>query len=192
MALDWGRTWFRNFREHGVCQNSYLKQAKLGTLEYSGVNQAITVWIVKTKHNLIAKKKKKEWQYTCAFNPVYWPYFFDMNNNQNLSGKTENISVQCKQCSAILFWDRSRDCSVYITSEDGVLLRTPAQVFQCTWFLSCLFWVEGFKRTAKSSLPWVYFMHGIMIIVHCCIILHQDLQLHFKIFLTNQVENNNH
>ena len=37
------RTWFSNFRVRGVRQNSHLKQAKLGTLEYSGVNQAITV-----------------------------------------------------------------------------------------------------------------------------------------------------
>ena len=57
------------------------------------------------------------------------------------------------QCSAILFWNRSRDCSVYTTLEDGVLWRTPAQVFQRTWFLFCLFGVEGVKRTAKSSLP---------------------------------------
>ena len=52
-----------------------------------------------------------------------------------------------------LFWDRSRDCSVYTTSEDGVLRRTPAQMFQRTCFLFCLFRVEGVKRTAKSSLP---------------------------------------
>ena len=36
-----------NFRVRGVRQNSHLKQAKLGTFEYSGVNQAITVWSVK-------------------------------------------------------------------------------------------------------------------------------------------------
>ena len=52
-----------------------------------------------------------------------------------------------------LFWNRSRDCSVYTTSKDGVLRRTPAQMFQCTWFMFCLFGVEGVKRTAKSSLP---------------------------------------
>ena len=52
-----------------------------------------------------------------------------------------------------LFWDRSRDCSVYTTLEDGVLQRTPAQMFQRTWFLFYLFGVEGVKRTAKSSLP---------------------------------------
>ena len=52
-----------------------------------------------------------------------------------------------------LFWNRSRDCSVCTTSEDGVLRRTPAQLFQWTWFLFCLFGVEGVKRTAKSSLP---------------------------------------
>ena len=68
----------------------------------------------------------------------------------------KNISVQCRQCCAILFWNRSRDCSVCITLEDGVLRRTPAQVFQCTWFLFCLFGVEGVKRTAKSSLPLAY------------------------------------
>ena len=52
-----------------------------------------------------------------------------------------------------LFWNRSRDCSVYTTSDDGLLRRTPAQMFQRTWFLFCLFGVEGVKRTAKSSLP---------------------------------------
>ena len=31
------------FRVRGVRQNSHLKQAKLGNLEYPGVNQAITV-----------------------------------------------------------------------------------------------------------------------------------------------------
>ena len=71
LGCDQGRTWFSNFGVHGVHQNSHLKQAKLGTLEYSWVNQAITVWIVKKKHNPIAKKKKKELQNTCAFNPFY-------------------------------------------------------------------------------------------------------------------------
>ena len=52
-----------------------------------------------------------------------------------------------------LFWNRSRDCSVCTTWEEGVLRRTPAQMFQHTWFLFCLFGVEGVKRTAKSSLP---------------------------------------
>ena len=56
-------------------------------------------------------------------------FIFEQSSYQNLSGKTENISVQC---SAILFWSRSCDCSVYTTSEDGVLLCTPAQVFQRT------------------------------------------------------------
>ena len=42
-AVFQGRTWFSSFRVCGVLQNSHLKQAKLGTLEYSGVNQAITV-----------------------------------------------------------------------------------------------------------------------------------------------------
>ena len=62
----------------------------------------------------------------------------------------------CWQCSAILFWNMSRDCSVYTTSEHGVLQRTPAQMFQHTWFLFCLFGVEGVKGTAKSSLPLLF------------------------------------
>ena len=65
----------------------------------------------------------------------------------------KNISVQCRQYSAILFLNRSRDRSVCTTLEDGVLQHTPAQVFQRTWFLFCLFGVEGVKRAAKSSLP---------------------------------------
>ena len=90
--IDLGRTWFRNFRVHGVRQNSLLKQAKLDTLEYSGVNQAITAWIVKNNTIRLPRKRKK-CQNTCAFNPFYlWPYIFDMNNYQNLSGKTEQIS----------------------------------------------------------------------------------------------------
>ena len=62
----------------------------------------------------------------------------------------------CWQCSALLFWNRSRDCSVYTTSEYGVLWRTPAQVSLHTWFLFCLFGVEGVKGTAKSSLSLVF------------------------------------
>ena len=59
--------------------------------------------------------------------------FSDMNNYQNLSGKTEKISqYMVDSALAILFWNRSRDCSVYTTLEDGVLLHTPAQVFQRT------------------------------------------------------------
>ena len=42
-------------------------------------------------------------------------FIFEQSSYQNLPGKTENISVQC---SAILFWNRSCDCSVYTTSED--------------------------------------------------------------------------
>ena len=67
----------------------------------------------------------------------------------------------------LIFWNRSRDCSVYTTSEDGVLRRMPAQMFQSTWFLFCLFGVEGVKRTAKSSLsqdlknsPYLKIMHA--------------------------------
>ena len=54
-----------------------------------------------------------------------------------------------------LIWNMSRDCSVYTTSEYGVLWRTTAQMFQRTWFLFCLSGIEGVKRTAKSSLPQV-------------------------------------
>ena len=67
--------------------------------------------------------------------------------------RLKNIWVQCRQCSAMLFWNRSRDCSVCTTLEDGVLHRTPAQVFQGTWFQFCLF---GVKRTAKSCLPHIW------------------------------------
>ena len=71
---------------------------------------------------------------------------------RNKSSDTKYIHA-CRQWSAIFFWNRSRDCSVYTTSEDGVLRRTLAQMFQRTWFLFCLFRVEGVKRTAKSISP---------------------------------------
>ena len=35
------------------------------------ISQAIIVWIVKKQRNPIVKKKKKEWQNTCAFNLFY-------------------------------------------------------------------------------------------------------------------------
>ena len=51
-----GRTWFSNFGVHGVRQNSHLKRVKQATLEYSGVHQAITVWIVKIR---LPRRRKK-------------------------------------------------------------------------------------------------------------------------------------
>ena len=47
MEILTGADLISKFRVRGVRQNSHLKQAKMGTLEYSGVDQAITVWIVK-------------------------------------------------------------------------------------------------------------------------------------------------
>ena len=70
-----------------------------------------------------------------------------------------HISVQWRHCSTILFWNRSRDCSVYTILENEVLwctcTCTPVQVFQRNWFLFCmyLFGVEVVKETAKSSPP---------------------------------------
>ena len=44
----------------------------------------------------------------------------------------------CRQCSTILFRNRSHDFSVCTTSEDRVRRSTSAQLFQHTWFLFCL------------------------------------------------------
>ena len=97
-----GRSWFSNFRVHGVRQISHLKQAKLGTLEYSRVNQAITVWIVKNNTIRLPRRRKKNDKIHVLFNPFYWcPYLFNINNYQNLSEWLKNISVQCRQCCAI-------------------------------------------------------------------------------------------
>ena len=52
---------FRNFRVHGVSQNSHLKQAKLGILEYSRANKSSDYCLnCEKKHNPIAKKKKND------------------------------------------------------------------------------------------------------------------------------------
>ena len=144
-----GRTWLRNFRVHRVRQNSYilyLKQAKLGTLEYSGVNQAITVWIWKNNTIRLPRKRKKDGKIYVLLIPFTNDHIFFRYEYILLSGQ-KNISVQWRQCSAILFRNTSHDCSVHTTSEDRVLRRTPAHMFQRTWFLFCLFGVEGGKRT---------------------------------------------
>ena len=104
----YGRTWFSNFRVLVVRQNSHLKQVKLGTSEYSAVNQAI-----------------QRFPYTQAvirhlvLEQVMWLFCLPSHKM-------------------------------------GIPLRsTPAQMFQHIWFLFCMFGVEGVKRTAKSSLPFM-------------------------------------
>ena len=73
-----------------------------------------------------------------------------MNNYQNVSEMTEKyLSTE----SAILFWNRSRDCSVYTTLEVGVAGVRRYRCSSTTWLLFCLFGVKGVKGTAKSSLP---------------------------------------
>ena len=54
--------------------------------------------------------------------------FSNMNDYQNPSKDRKNIS--CRQCSAILFWNRPCDCSDHTTLEDGAHQSTPAQMFQ--------------------------------------------------------------
>ena len=155
-TINLGRTWFRNFRVREVRKISHLKQAKLGTLEYSGVNQAITVWIVKNNTIRLPRRRKKNDKVHLLSIPLTNDHIFSVwIIIRTYWERLKNISVMCRQCSAILFWNRSRDCSVCTTLEDGVLWRTPAQLFQRTWFPFCLFGVEGVKRTAKSSLPLV-------------------------------------
>ena len=46
-------------------------------------------------------------------------------------GAPSSGGVFCSACGAFI-WNRSRDCSVCTTSKDGVLRRTPAQMFQRT------------------------------------------------------------
>ena len=52
----------------------------------------------------------------------------------HLLGKTEKTTSPFSVGSALpsSFLNRSRDCSVYTPLEDGVLRRTPAQMFQRT------------------------------------------------------------
>ena len=84
-----GRTLFRNFRVHRVRQNSHLKQAKLGTLEYSGVKQAITVWIMKNNTIRLPRRRKKNDKIRVLSIHLTNDLIFSMNNYQNLSEKTE-------------------------------------------------------------------------------------------------------
>ena len=149
-----GRTWFSTFRVRGVRQTS--KTGHFGVLQSNSSDYCLNC--EKITQSECQKEEKWMTKYMTLSIPFTNDYiFFNMNKYQNISRKTKkNISVQCRQCSAILFWNRSwRDCSVCTTLEDGVLRRTPAQVFQRTRFLFCLFGVEGVKRTAKSSPPQV-------------------------------------
>ena len=51
-----GQSWFSDFRVRGARQNSHLKQAKLGTFEYS----SDCCMNCEKKHSPIAKKNNKE------------------------------------------------------------------------------------------------------------------------------------
>ena len=79
-----------------------------------------------------------------------------MNNYQNLVGKTENISVQCWQCSAILFWNGSYDCSVHTTSEDGSRLEYSSTDVPVHLICVLPVRIKGVNRMAKSSPPKVF------------------------------------
>ena len=94
--FEQGRTWFSNFQSTRRTPEQPHKQVKLGTLEYSGINQAV-----------------------------------------------QNTSGACRQWSAIFFLNRSRDCSVYTTSKDGVLRRRQHRCSSALDFCSaCSEWKE--------------------------------------------------
>ena len=149
-----GRTWFRNFRVLGVRQNSHLKQAKLGTLEYSRVNQAIVFELWKNNTiRLLRRRKKNDKIHVLSISFNNYHIFSISIIIRTYRKRQKNISVQCRQCSSILFWNRSCDCSVYTTLEDGVAGVRRYRCSSTTWLLFCLFGVKGVKGTAKSSLP---------------------------------------
>ena len=92
LLIHQGRTWFRNFRVRGVRQSSPLKQAKQGTLEYSGVNQAITVLLWKTNTiRLPRRRKKNDKLHGLSIHFTNDHVFFNIDYYQNVSVKTEKI-----------------------------------------------------------------------------------------------------
>ena len=102
---------------------------------------------------MLRRRKKNDKIYVLS-NPFNNYHIFSIwINIRTYRKRQKNISVQCRQCSAILFWNRSRDCSVYTTLEDGVAGVRRYRCSSTTWLLFCLFGVKGVKGTAKSSLP---------------------------------------
>ena len=57
------------------------------------------------------EEKRRMTKHACFQSPLQ--IVLNRNSSQNLWERQKNISVQCRQCSAILFWNGSRDCSVY-------------------------------------------------------------------------------
>ena len=88
------------------------------------------------------------------------------------------------QCSAILFWDRSHDCSDHTTSEDGVCRNSPAQMFQCTQFLFYLFGVKRVDGTDKRVLPNRFMVYlGMNSIEHGILAAHNNLITEKEVFV---------
>ena len=147
-----GRTWFRNFRVLGVRQKQSSKTSKTG---HFGVLQSKSsdCCLNCEKNNTIRLlrrriKNDKIHVISIPFNDYH--IFSTLIIIRTYRKRQKNISVQCRQCSAILFWNRSRDCSVYTTLEDGVAGVRRYRCSSTTWLLFCLFGVKGVKGTAKS------------------------------------------